>query len=499
MNRALRRFAIRAAPAALLCLALGAGGVRAETASVIDPTEGLDAPKAPAVSPQRAAPTDGAIKRERQRVEAEQRLRARAEARAQAAEKESERLRAQEQARQAEAAARESAAKAAAEKKAAAAKSAAKRAARLAAQREAAAREAAALEAVAKDVAAREAAARELAMREAAEREKTAKEAAAREALARETAARDRAAKEIAAKEAAAKEAAVRQAAARVAAAREAADRLTGVRQAGARESTPKMLAGFEAIGRELGLLKSIPQFGTVFRDCAGCPEMVWLPQGDFVLGDAVLDAAGRPRVAIRHALAVGRFELTFAEWDACVAGGGCRRRPHDGGWGRGWQPVVNVSWLDAQQYVAWLSRRTNRRYRLLTEAEWEYAARAGTDARYWWGDQPGRGEANCADCGSKWDGRQAAPIGRFAPNPFGLYDMHGNVAEWVEDCYHDRLRDASPDGRAWSGCSASAESRVVRGGAWYGSARSMRSSYRTSATVDHLDNGIGFRVARTD
>jgi formylglycine-generating enzyme required for sulfatase activity len=227
---------------------------------------------------------------------------------------------------------------------------------------------------------------------------------------------------------------------------------------------------------------------------------MVSLPPGEFALGDASLEGRSRPRVAINYRLAVGRFELTFAEWDACASDGGCRRRPNDGGWGRGWQPVVNVSWQDAQQYVAWLSRRTNRRYRLLTEAEWEYAARAGTDARYWWGDHPGRGDANCADCGSKWDGRQAAPIGRFAPNPFGLYDMHGNVAEWVEDCYHERLRDAPQDGRAWTGgCTASSESRVVRGGAWYGSARSMRSSFRTSAAIDHLDNGIGFRVARTD
>jgi formylglycine-generating enzyme required for sulfatase activity len=486
MTRVLQRAAIRAA-LGLLCLAMGPGGARAETATVIDPTEGLDAPKAPAASPKKAAPTDAAVKRERQRVEAEQRRRAKAEARAQAAERESERLRVQEQAR-------ESAARAEAAKKAAAAKAAARSAARLAAQREAAAREAAALDAVAKQVAAREAAARELAMRETAEREKAARETAAREAAARE-----RAAKEIAAKEMAAKEAAVREAAARIAAAREAADRLIAVRQSSARETVPKMLTGVQAASREASILKSIPQFGTVFRDCVGCPEMVWLPLGDFVLGDATLDA-GRPRVAIRYALAVGRFELSFSEWDACASAGGCRRRPHDGGWGRGWQPVVNVSWMDAQQYVAWLSRRTNRRYRLLTEAEWEYAARAGTDARYWWGDQTGRGEANCADCGSKWDGRQAAPIGRFAPNPFGLYDMHGNVAEWVEDCYHDRLRDAPVDGRAWTGgCNAFAESRVVRGGAWYGSARSMRSSFRTSAAVDHLDNGIGFRVARTD
>ena len=251
-------------------------------------------------------------------------------------------------------------------------------------------------------------------------------------------------------------------------------------------------------------MLKELPQVGTAFRDCAGCPELVWLPQGEFVMGDASAANSPRPVVAIRYMLAVGRFEVTFAQWDACVAAGGCRRRPHDAGWGQGWQPAINVSWVDAQQYVAWLSRSTGKRYRLLTEAEWEYAARAGTDVRYWWGDQVGRGDANCADCGSKWDGRQAAPVGRFAPNPFGLHDMHGNVSEWVEDCYHDRIhdrtRDAPTDGRAWtSACTAAIDTRIVRGGAWYGSARSMRSSSRTSAASDHFDNGIGFRIARTE
>jgi formylglycine-generating enzyme required for sulfatase activity len=220
-------------------------------------------------------------------------------------------------------------------------------------------------------------------------------------------------------------------------------------------------------------------------------------------MGDAAANDS-RLVVEIRYMLAVGRFEVTFAEWDACVAGGGCRKRPNDAGWGRGGQPVINVSWGDAQQYVAWLSRTTNKRYRLLSEAEWEYAARAGTDVRYWWGDQAGRGDANCADCGSKWDGRQPAPVGRFAPNPFGLYDMHGNVSEWVEDCFHDRsydrARDAASDGRALtSGCTEASDTRVVRGGAWYGSARSIRSAARTSAAADHFDNGIGFRIARTE
>ena len=286
-------------------------------------------------------------------------------------------------------------------------------------------------------------------------------------------------------KEEAARQAAAKEAAAKATAAREAADRLVAAREAAVRanerDNEIKRVAN-----RSAPMSKESPPTGTAFRDCVRCPELVLLPQGEFVMGEAAAATGPRTVVAIRYRLAVGRFEVTFAEWDACVAAGGCRRRPNDAGWGRGWQPVINVSWADAQQYVAWLSRSTGKRYRLLSEAEWEYAARAGTDVRYWWGDQASRGDANCAECGSKWDGRQAAPVGRFAPNPFGLHDMHGNVSEWVEDCYQER-------------CSAATDARVVRGGAWYGSARSTRSTSRTSAASDYADNGIGFRVARTD
>lgn len=247
-------------------------------------------------------------------------------------------------------------------------------------------------------------------------------------------------------------------------------------------------------------MAKAQPRFGNVFRDCPDCPELVWLPQGEFVIGDPSSAGAARPVVSIHYMLAVGRFEVTFAEWDACMAAGGCRRRPHDSGWGRGWQPVINVSWADAQQYVAWLSRRANKRYRLLTEAEWEYAARAGTDAHYWWGNHAGRGDANCADCGSKWGGRQAAPVGRFAANPFGLHDMHGNISEWVEDCYHDGFGDAPFDaGVRTRDCTAATDTRIVRGGAWHGSAKSMRSTSRSTAAFDYYDNRIGFRIARTE
>ena len=352
-----------------------------------------------------------------------------------------------------------------AEARAAAAKAAAARAARAAAARATAAKAAQAKIAAEQWAAEKEAAAREAAAREAAAQEAAAKEAAAKQAAAKETAAR----------EAAAKEAAAREAATRLAAAREAAERET-------RSSRAQLRSG------------------TVIRDCADCPEIVWLPQGEFIMGEPSTANGPRHVVRINYMLAVGRYEVTFAEWDACVTDGGCRRRPYDSGWGRGRQPVINVSWADAQQYSAWLSRRTGKRYRLLTEAEWEYAARAGSHASYWWGNDAGHGDANCYDCGSRWDRRQAAPVGSFAPNPFGLYDMHGNVSEWVEDCYHDRYRDAPNDGRAWTlDCSASTDTRIVRGGAWHSPTHAMRSAGRSAASFNYYDNRIGFRIARTE
>ena len=205
---------------------------------------------------------------------------------------------------------------------------------------------------------------------------------------------------------------------------------------------------------------------GDKFRDCPGCPEMVVVPSGG---------PSGR-------SFAVGVYEVTFAEWDACVSSGGCGRyRPSDKGWGRGKRPVINVSWNDAQQYVRWLSGRTGEVYRLPSEAEWEYVARAGTRTTYWWGNDIGRNRANCDGCGSRWDDKQTAPVGSFSPNPFGLYDVHGNVWEWVEDC--------------WKGnCSR----RVLRGGSWKFIPRNLRSAYRDGLTTGLRNNIIGFRVART-
>ena len=171
---------------------------------------------------------------------------------------------------------------------------------------------------------------------------------------------------------------------------------------------------------------------------------------------------------------------------------------PHikDSGFGRGQQPVINVGWDDAQTYVAWLSKMTGQPYRLLTEAEWEYAARAGTTTAYYWGDDIGKGNANCNACGSKWDNQQTSPVGSFAANQFGLYDMVGNVFQWVQDCYHGNYNGAPTDGSEWTGGDCS--SRVERGGSWGNLPRNLRSAVRFGGSPGFRNNVLGFRVGRT-
>ena len=159
--------------------------------------------------------------------------------------------------------------------------------------------------------------------------------------------------------------------------------------------------------------------------------------------------------------------------------------------------PVVNVSWSDAKQYVAWLSQVTQKQYRLLTEAEWEYAARAGTVTRYFWGDDPRGGNANCNGCGSKWDDMQTAPVGSFKPNAFGLYDMVGNVWEWVEDSWHENYNGAPADASAWvSG--GDPNYRVIRGGSWRNETELVRAAVRVDRNINVRFDTLGFRVART-
>ena len=247
-----------------------------------------------------------------------------------------------------------------------------------------------------------------------------------------------------------------------------------------------------------------IPREGDVFRDCAECPELVAVSSGSFMMGSPVGEA-GRDgdegpvhEVVIARPFAVGVYEVTFREWDACVSGGGCGGyRPDDEGWGRGRRPVINVGWEDAKGYVEWLSRKTGEEYRLLSESEWEYVARAGTRMRYWWGDGIGRNLASCSGCGSRWDARQTAPMGSFSPNAFGLYDVHGNVWEWVEDCWHDDYDRAPTDGTARTR-SGDCGSRLLRGGSWNNDPRHLRCAVRDRKTRGLRTELIGFRVART-
>ena len=239
---------------------------------------------------------------------------------------------------------------------------------------------------------------------------------------------------------------------------------------------------------------------GTVLRDCDQCPEIVVVPPGSFLMGES----ANTHRVTIPKAFAVGKYEVTFEEWDACVALGGCRGyRPKDRGWGRGRRPVIYVSWEDARAYVRWLSTRTGKNYRLLSEAEWEYAARAGTTGPFHVGSRITPNEANydsIVSVGKRSQRvyrRRTVNVGSFPANGYGLHDVHGNIWEWVEDCWHDNFRGAPDRGDAWAS-SGNCSERVLRGGSWDVQDWDIRSAARVSTSVDYRSNEVGFRVART-
>ena len=263
-------------------------------------------------------------------------------------------------------------------------------------------------------------------------------------------------------------------------------------------------------------------QPGETFRDCAACPQMVIVPAGSYRIGSP-LHEVGRyddegpvHQVTIGQPFAVGVYEVTVGDYGRFVGATGYAGRNScstygEEGWeerpGRTWRdpgfrqteqdPVVCMNWEDARAYVAWLSGETSKRYRLLSEAEWEYVARAGTTTRYYWGDAIGRNRANCKGCGSQWDGRQTAPVGSFEANRFGLHDALGNVWEWVLDCWNESYVGAPSDGRAWEG--GDCNRRVLRGGSWIDSPRDLRSAIRggyTPAVIRPLDSG--FRIARS-
>ena len=256
------------------------------------------------------------------------------------------------------------------------------------------------------------------------------------------------------------------------------------------------------------------------FRDCDACPEMVAVPAGTFTMGAPYSEAGSRNRERPVHAVtvpsfAVGVYEVTFDEWDACVADGGCGGyRPHDVDWGRRGRPVINVSWNDAQSYVEWLSSRTGERYRLPSESEWEYAARAGTTTPFHTGETITSDQANydgywlypsgASDPNGLYRG-QTVPVGSFGANAWGLHDVHGNVWEWVQDCWNDGYEGAPADGSAW--LSGYCRQRVLRGGSWNYVPSYLRAANRSRDATDRLigrgvrairSDYIGFRVART-
>jgi formylglycine-generating enzyme required for sulfatase activity len=238
---------------------------------------------------------------------------------------------------------------------------------------------------------------------------------------------------------------------------------------------------------------------GERFRDCETRPEMIVLPAGSFTMGAPVSEEGSdddeRPqrKVTIPRDFAVGRFEVTFAEWDACVKGGGCNGHvPGDEGWGRGRQPVINVSWLEAQAYVQWLNSQPTKgrgKYRLLSEAEWEYAARAGTTTAFSFGN-------NITPAQARFNSDRTAAVGSFPANRFGLHDMHGNVWEWTEDCWNDSYAGAPSNGGVWR--TGDCSRRVLRGGSWGNIPQFLRSAYRRRSDPSFRVDYFGFRVART-
>lgn len=225
---------------------------------------------------------------------------------------------------------------------------------------------------------------------------------------------------------------------------------------------------------------------GDRFRDCDTCPPMVVIPAGQFRMGAGAADAEAVPAhdVTLPNDVALSVYEIRVGDWEACVRSGDCPRVP--GAPTDPALPIGNLSWVDAQAYVAWLSEETGHAYRLPTEAEWEYAARAGTTTPFWWGEEPGTAQARCADCGNPEGSEGPERVGSFAPNPFGLYDVHGNLSEWTEDCWSPSYQGAPADGSAWTG--GDCISRVLRGGS-YG--RDHR--YMTTASRNRYDHDVRY------
>jgi formylglycine-generating enzyme required for sulfatase activity len=279
-------------------------------------------------------------------------------------------------------------------------------------------------------------------------------------------------------------------------------------------EAEAKHHADEEAAQRDPALSIK-PGSGQSFRDrladgqpCAMCPEMVVAPAGKFTMGSPPSEPGGdggetQIPVEIAQPFAVGKFAVTFDQWDACVADRGCKGyRPNDQGWGRGNRPVINVNWADANVYAEWLSRKTGKSYRLLSEAEREYVTRAGTTTPFWWGSSITPKQANyngnyTYGGGPNGEYRQrTVPVDSFEANPWGLFNVHGNVWEWTADCWNDSNQGNPGNGspRTTGDCTQ----RVIRGGSWYYLPQLLRAAYRIRNTTDYRDSTLGFRLART-
>ena len=226
-------------------------------------------------------------------------------------------------------------------------------------------------------------------------------------------------------------------------------------------------------------------------------PQMIPIPAGKFRMGNAsgLISPDEAPRHAVNvPAFAMSVYEITYAEYDV-FAGATGRKKPDSSGWDRKTHPVTDVSWDDALAYTRWLSKQTGKKYRLPSEAEWEYAARAGTRGSFGWGTSKGSGNAHCFDCGSDLSTNKPAKVGSYKPNPFGLYDTAGNLYEWVHDCYHRNYQGAPDDGSVWEGGDCSV--RVVRGGAYRSPASSMRVENREKFPSGKGQYNVGIRIVR--
>ena len=270
--------------------------------------------------------------------------------------------------------------------------------------------------------------------------------------------------------------------------------------------------SGIKQQFREVGILKiNLPEsYSLKLRwwqlGFKPLPTLVSIPAGKFMMGDEVsFGAQPVHEVSIPKAFLMSQHEVTFEQYDYFIwtmHEAGLQNLstgspvdyeyPIDQGWGRDNRPVINVSWYDAQSYVNWLSKETEQQCRLPTKAEWEFAARAGTQTQYSWGNDIGTNNANCESCGSEWDNKQTAPVGSFPLNQWGLQDMHGNVWEWVQDTWHDNYEGSPNKGEAWV---KGDDRRVLRGGSWLDTPDYLRSAFRNGGTPDLQFVNIGFRV----